>query len=410
VSLATVALIFVLAGLVFYVVLAGADFGAGFWQLAAGGGERGARIRELAHDAMAPVWEANHVWLIFVLTVTWTAFPVVFGSIASTLSIPLFIAALGIIFRGAAYALRAGARAPRETHAVDTVFALSSILTPFALGTMIGGVASGRVPVGNAAGSLTSSWLNPTSIAIGVLAVAFSAYLAAVYLAADAARGEDPELEGWFRGRALGMGLIAGVLAVAGLAVLHSDAHRVFHRLVAGPGLVGLVISVIAGAATLALVWRRRFELARGTAALAVTGIVAGWALAQSPQLLPGLTVQEAAASRSTLWATIIAVVAGGVILFPSLGLLFRLVLGGRLGYGPTAGEEAPPAAPRRRAPGGPLARAAVGCFVAGVGFLTIADAGWAHAIGATALLACIALGFLAALPLEVTAGEPERE
>src|ERR671936_644124 len=181
-------LIFALIGLSFYTVLGGADFGAGFWQLTAGKGRQAQAVREHAHAAMAPVWEANHVWLIFVLTVVWTAYPNPCGSIASTLSIPLFIAAVGIIFRGIAYALRAGARTARELSAIDTAFALSSILTPFALGTAVGGIASRRVPIGNAAGDQFSSWLNPTSLLIGVLAVATAAYLAAVFLCADAAR------------------------------------------------------------------------------------------------------------------------------------------------------------------------------------------------------------------------------
>src|SRR5690242_18984712 len=180
-------LVFALVGLALYVVLAGADFGAGMWMVLAGRGERAERIREHAHHSMAPVWEANHVWLIFVLTVTWTAYPTFFGSIASTLCFALFIAALGIILRGASYALRSGAAGTRELVTVDGMFAVASLVTPFALGAAAGGIAADRVPVGNAAGDLITSWLNPTSILIGLLAVAFSAYLAAVYLAADAA-------------------------------------------------------------------------------------------------------------------------------------------------------------------------------------------------------------------------------
>src|ERR671937_429369 len=202
-------LIFALIGLAFYAVLGGADFGAGFWQLTAGKGPQAQAVREHAHAAMAPVWEANHVWLIFVLTVVWTAYPTAFGSIASTLSVPLFIAAVGIIFRGVTYALRAGATR-RELRAIDTVFALSSILTPFALGTVVGGIASRRVPVGNAAGTAFSSWLNPTSIFIGVLAVVTAAYLAAVFLCADAVRRGDAALERKFRARALAAGLVSG--------------------------------------------------------------------------------------------------------------------------------------------------------------------------------------------------------
>ena len=149
-------LAFVLAGLALYTALAGADFGAGFWQLFAGRGERAAGIRAHAHRSMGPVWEANHVWLIFVLTVFWTSYPRAFGSIASTLAVPLFIAALGIILRGAAYALRAGASGAGESGVIDTIFSVSSVLTPFALGAAIGAIATGRVPVGDANGQAPS--------------------------------------------------------------------------------------------------------------------------------------------------------------------------------------------------------------------------------------------------------------
>jgi cytochrome bd ubiquinol oxidase subunit II len=162
VSLAELPMVFVLLGLVFYVVLGGADFGAAVWQVVTGPGERGQRIREHAHEVVGPVWEANHVWLIFVLTVTWTAYPVAFGSLASTLCVALFIAGLGIIVRGAAYALRSGTADPREIVRIDAASAVSSVLTPFALGAAVGGIASGRVPVGNAKGDLITSWLNPT--------------------------------------------------------------------------------------------------------------------------------------------------------------------------------------------------------------------------------------------------------
>jgi cytochrome d ubiquinol oxidase subunit II len=391
-------LVFALAGLGLYTVLAGADFGAGFWQLFAGRGPRAERIREHAHDSMAPVWEANHVWLIFVLTVFWTAYPPAFGSIASTLEAPLFIAAVGIIMRGAAYALRSGASSPRELGVIDTIFSVSSILTPFALGTAIGGIASRRVPVGNAAGHLFSSWLNPTSVLIGVVAVASCAYLAAVYLAADAARRHEPELEDEFRTRALGTGVIAGAVALAGIPVLHSDAHPLYHQLVAGEAVPALVVSILAGAGTLVLVWQRRFEAARYGAALSVAAVVAGWALGQWPTILPGLSVSQAAASHDALVAVVVSVLAGGAILFPSLALLLRLTLAGRL-QGAEAGAQAPP--PVREAAVRPslLARVAVACLIIGVGLLNVADARWAHAVGVASLFAFVVSGFAAVIP-----------
>jgi cytochrome d ubiquinol oxidase subunit II len=393
-------LVFALIGLAFYTVLAGADFGAGWWQLTAGKGPDAASIRDHAHQAMGPVWEANHVWLIFVLTVVWTAYPSAFGSIASTLSIPLFIAAVGIIFRGTAYALRAGARTARELTAIDTAFALSSILTPFALGAAVGGIASRRVPVGNAAGDQFSSWLNPTSLLVGVLAVATAAYLAAVFLCADATRLGETTLEQKFRRRALAAGLVGGTIALGGVAVLRYDAYPLYHGLVEGDGLIGLVASIVAGSATLALVWRKHYEEARYTAALAVAAIIVGWALAQSPVFLEGLTVREAAAGRDTLVAVTVSVLAGAAILFPSLALLFRLVLGGELGRGESAAER--PAQARSLlaalAPG-LLSRLAIACLVAGIGFLTIASAAWAHTLGVLCLFAFIVTAFPAALP-----------
>jgi cytochrome d ubiquinol oxidase subunit II len=402
-------LFFALIGLVLYTVLAGADFGAGLWQLFSGRGTQGQRIRDHAHNSMAAVWEANHVWLIFVLTVVWTAYPEAFGAIASTLSIPLFIAAIGIIFRGAAYALRAGSSTARESRTIDTVTAVASIITPFALGAAVGGIASGRVPVGNAAGDLATSWLNPTSILIGVLAVVTAAYLAAVYLAADAVRLDKGDLARAFRVRALGTGVVAGAIALGGLAVLHADVPSLYHGLVSGDGLVALVVSILAGVTTLGLVWVGHYEPARYSAAAAVAAIIAGWALAQRPTFLPGLTIQQAAAPDDTLIAIVVAIVVGAAILFPSLGLLFRLVLGGRLDYAEsTSAAKTPRRAVLSASAPGLLARSAGACFIAGLGFLTVADAGWAHAVGVAALLAFVVFGFLAVAPVELARPSPE--
>ena len=399
-TLADVIMGIILAGLALYVVLGGADFGAPLWQTAGARGPHADEIREHAHDQMSPVWEANHVWLIFVLTVLWTAFPVVFGSIASTLALPLFAAAVGIIIRGAAYALRGATSTPQQVRLVDTASAASSVLTPFALGMAVGGIASGRVPVGNAAGDLVTSWLNATSIVIGVLSVATSAYLAAVFLAADARRRGHPELEDAFRARALGAGAVAGALAVAGIVVLGFDDKPLFDDLLGGAGLPGVIVSAAAGVATAWLLWTRRFEAARYLSAVAVAAIIAGWALAQDPVVLPGLTVARAAAPQSSLVAVLVAVIGGGLILFPSLGLLFRLSLGGRLGTGEEGSAEVASglgvlAASRT----GLLGRAAVACLLIGIGMLTIAHAQWAHYIGAGALLAFVAVGFAAAIP-----------
>jgi cytochrome d ubiquinol oxidase subunit II len=322
----------VMLGVIAYAVLGSADFGAGFWDLTAGGAERGGRIRGMVERSMSPVWEANHVWLIFVLVIAWTAFPVAFGSIFSTLSIPLFLAALGIIFRGAAFALRGQAATMNEARGLGALFALSSVLIPFFLGASVGGIASGRVKVGNAAGEPFGSWLNPTSVLIGVIAILSGAYLAAVFLAGDSKRADQPDLVRAFRARALGTGVLTGLVSLGGLFVVRSDARALFDGLTSGGGLVMVIVSALAGVVTLALVWAERWGPARMTSALAVAAVVVGWALAQDPYLLPGqLTLERAAAPDAVLSVVLISMAIGTLILAPSLWYLYRLTLQGRL-------------------------------------------------------------------------------
>jgi cytochrome d ubiquinol oxidase subunit II len=391
-SVAEAPLVLVLLGLAAYAVLGGADFGAGLWFLLSGRGRARQHLREHTFHAMGPVWEANHVWLIFVLVVCWTAYPVAFGSIASTLAVPLFVAAVGVIMRGTAYALRSGSPSRRQDNAIGLVFSLSSVLTPFALGTAVGGIASGRVPVGNAEGDLLSSWLNPTSLAIGALAVATAAYLAGVFLAADAARQDDEMMRTAFRRRALSAGVIAGAIALGALAVVREDASSLFEGLTEGGGLVALLASVVAGIVTLALVARSKFEPARYTAAVAVAAIVAGWGVAQSPMFLPGLTVEEAAAEHSTLVALLVGLGVGALILIPSLFVLFKLVLAGR--FDPGARVSAIPPRRPREALGSRPPRLVVPLAV-GVGagmLLVIATVSWLQVVAALAMLGAIAL------------------
>ncbi|MEA2332451.1 MAG: cytochrome bd ubiquinol oxidase subunit [Thermoleophilaceae bacterium] len=332
--LADSAAVLILVGLTAYVVLGGADFGAGFWDLTAGSAERGAPVRAMVKRAMAPVWEANHVWLIFVLVVLWTAFPKAFGSITSTLAIPLFVAALGIVLRGGAFALKGEAATIAEARALGAAFALASVLVPFFLGAAVGAIAAGEVPVGNAAGDELRSWTGTTSIVVGLLAVATGAHVAAVFLGADSRRAGRPELVRAFRARALGSGVVAGVLAIAGLLAVRSDVPDLYDGLTSGAGLACVAVSGAAGLATLALEWRERFEVARYTAATAVGAIVAGWAVAQQPYMLPPeLTVRAAAANDSTLVALLVSAALGMAILIPALTWLFRLAVSGRLAY-----------------------------------------------------------------------------
>jgi cytochrome d ubiquinol oxidase subunit II len=337
--------------------------------------------------------------------VGWTAYPEAIASIASTLTVPLFVAAIGIILRGTAYALRAQSESGIVAAWIERVFGISSILTPFALGAAIGGIASGRVPVGNASGDLVTSWLNPTGVAVGVLSVATSVYLASVYLAADANRLREPDLVRSFRTRALVTGVVAGALAVAALLTVRFDAKPIWEGLTEGWGLLALGASGLGGVATLVLVRDRRYEPARVAAALAVAAVVAGWAVAQNPVLLPGLTVDQAAAGRATIIALLVAVAVGAIVLFPALGFLFTLVLRGH--FDPGRPAAAPVVwTPRDALLLSPRLAAAGLCFVVGASLTVLIDSTWGLALGVVLLLAAPTFAFV---PLAAPPGSQER-
>ena len=345
-SLADWAITVLWIGLTLYVLLAGADFGAGFWDLFAGGSVRGRPQRDLIEYAIGPVWEANHVWLIFVLVLLWSAFPPAFAAVMSTLYIPLTLAALGIIVRGAAFAFRKASDTLAQQRLFGAAFALSSLITPFFLGTVAGGIASGRVPQGLATGDLITSWWNPTSVLAGTLAVGTAAYLAATYLCADAVREGHPELAEMFRRRALLTGIVVGVIAIAGIAVLHADAHRLFDGLT-HRGLPVVAVSAVAGLVSLVLLVRRHYLTVRITGALAVASLLWGWAVAQYPYLLgPNVTISASAATPAVLTAILIALGAGALLLIPSLIWLFSLFQGR-----PRSGPRQFPSARRRARP-----------------------------------------------------------
>ena len=309
-----------------YAIFGGADFGAGAWSLLAGGAERGRRPRELIDWAIGPVWEANHVWLIFMLVLLWTGFASVFEAVFSTLFIPLSLAALGIVLRGSGFAFHHSARRVGGRALAEATFGVASVLTPFFMGTVVGAVAGGRVPTGNAAGDEVTSWLNPLSLVIGALFVATGAYLSAVFLVSDARRAGAPDLERYFADRAFVSALAAGALAVAGLVVLRSDARFVFDGLT-GDALPLVILSLVCGGAVLVLLRRNARRGARPLAAGAVASVIWAWGVAQHPYLLPQkLTIAAAAAPSATLTSLLVVFAVAVVVVLPSLGLLFTLV------------------------------------------------------------------------------------
>jgi cytochrome bd ubiquinol oxidase subunit II len=312
-------------GVTFYAIFGGADFGAGLWTLLAGPGEKNRRPRQLVDWAIGPVWEANHVWLIFVLVVFWTAFPEAFGSVFSTLFIPLSLAALGIVLRGAGFAFHKLAPRVRGQLAAEGVFAVSSVLTPFFLGTVVGAVAAGRVPVGNAAGDAFTSWFNPLSLLIGAMFVATGAYLSAVFLISDARRAGAEDLVRYFRTRALVAAAVAGVFAVAGIVALRDDARFVYDGLTSN-GLPLVILSAVCGLAAIAILVRGAERGARPLAIGAVAAVIWGWAVGQHPYLLPtSLTIDAGAAPSDTLTWLLIVFGAAVLLVLPALALLYTL-------------------------------------------------------------------------------------
>ena len=323
--MSTAAAVVLFVGILAYALFGGADFGAGFWDLVAGGPTTGERARSVIEHAISPVWEANHVWLIFSFVVLWTCFPDAYASITLTLFVPLSIAALGIVLRGSGFAFRKAVTKTSSRRNFGAAFAASSILVPFCFGAVIGAIASGRVPAGGQAGDPWSSWINPTSILGGVMAVTMAAYLASVYLVWDARRLSDGGMVEYFRRRAVGAAIVAGVVAAVGIIVLRADARYLFDGLTSR-ALPIVIVSTIAGAVSLVLLIRGAHRGARILSALAVLALVLAWGVAQWDYILPeSLTVAQAAAPSGTITAVLVATALAVVLLGPSFVLLFVL-------------------------------------------------------------------------------------
>ncbi len=317
-------------GATLYAVFGGADFGAGIWDLLLGRGKTKEKanvakaVRQRIDHSLAPVWEANHVWLIFILVVLWTAFPEAFYAIMTTLYIPIALVALGIVLRGAGFAFRHAIDGP-WTATASRIFAAASLITPFFMGCVVGAIASGEVPR-DGYGDPTGSWIGVLPFVIGALFVAGGAYLAAVFLTHDAKAAGENEVAAYFDRRALISAVTAGLLALGGVFALREEARYVFDVLV-GPGLPLVLLSVVAGGAAFALLALKRYEiLVRPLAVGTLVSVVWGWYVAQHPYLLPtSLTIDQGAGAYSTLLVVIIVFGVAAVLCLPSLALLYVL-------------------------------------------------------------------------------------
>jgi cytochrome bd ubiquinol oxidase subunit II len=340
----TAVAVVLLLAVVAYAVFGGADFGAGFWDLTAGGPERGEHPRDVIEHSIGPVWEANHVWLIFIFVILWTSFPEAYASITLTLFVPLTIAALGIVLRGASFAFRKAVVSLRYRRTFGAAFAASSVLVPYCMGAIAGGIASGRVPAGGQAGDPVQSWINPTSVVGGVLAVAAVGYLAAVYLVWDARRLGEKEIAEYFRRRAVVAAAGVGVIGFVGIFVLAADASYLFDGLTSR-ALPLVILSALCGVGALVLLVRNTPRGARLLAVIAIASVIVGWGVALWPYVLPeSLTFSAAAAPTGTLTAILAVVVLAGAIVVPGFVLLFVLHQKGLL---PEEGVDDQPAVER---------------------------------------------------------------
>ncbi len=311
-------------GVTLYAIFGGADFGAGVWDLLAGSGERADRVRAQIDRSIGPVWEANHVWLIFVLVVLWTAFPTAFSAIMTTVYIPLAIAALGIVLRGSGFAFRHALPGPVQRPATR-VFGFASLLTPFFMGTVVGAIASGEVPAAGD-GDPTGSWTGFLPLVTGVLFVVVAAYTAAIFLVRDSGAAGDQDLRDYFARRALVAAVVAGIAAVVGVIALRQDARFIYDGLTSWPGIALVVLSGVCGLAALGLLVTGRNRGLRVAAVGAGVTMIWGYFAAAFPYMLPtSLKISDAAGASATLTEVVIVFLIAAVTCVPALILLYVL-------------------------------------------------------------------------------------
>jgi len=322
-ALANISALVLLMTVTAYSVAGGVDFGAGIWDLLAGRGKQANEARALIDHAMAPVWEANNVWLVFSIVVCWTGFPLLFQSVFASLY-PLFsLALLGVILRGAFFAFRHIASGPRMERASSLVFGISSVITPFFFAATLGAIASGRVGVGGPTLSVWDACVSPMSISFGLVALAATAFSGASFLVGDARRYGIPEMVDYFRRRAVVATFVLVAFGTLGLITIGFEAPRLLSSMIGGLGTPFVLATMVLTPAVGYLLWRRRFFWYRVLTVGAVSSLVLAWGLAQAPHVLPEtLTVSQAAAPVATHIALLVVTAALVVLVAPALGLL----------------------------------------------------------------------------------------
>ena len=327
-SIAVIALAILWLALIAYAVLGGADFGAGIWDLFAIGPQRH-RHRQLINQAIGPVWEANHVWLIFLIVGLFSVFPSAFAALTVALFIPLTIALIGIVLRGAAFIFRTY-ELDASSHSADIwsrVFSMTSLITPFFLGTSAAAVASGQLVGANgvAQTNLGSAWLSPFALAIGAMAVTLCSALAATYLTQEANERGEADLTLIYRKRALVMGAITAALGALGLLLSIQEAPQLWEGVFART-LPIVIATMLIGLVTAALLFWHRYNLARLVIILETAFLLGSWGLSQYPYIIPPhITIANSANDPNVILTLVIAIAIGMALLLPSLYYLFSV-------------------------------------------------------------------------------------
>ena len=321
-------LIIMLTALTLYAVLGGADFGAGVWEFTTAL-QATDRERQHIYKAIGPVWEANHVWLIFVLVILMNGFPPAFAALGRALWLPLLLALCGIVFRGSAYIFRSYGQGPRGELAVwEAIFAIASTATPLFLGSAAGSIASGKLTIpdeGTSAAGFVVGWISPMTVFTGFYSVGMCAYLAAVFLTREAQHVRDDHLTTIWRQRSLSTGLWMGLLSVGGLVMVAIEAPSLAEGFMT-QGWPLVVVSLICGIGSLVEIWRLNCTRAVIASSGAVTAVIWGWGISQYPTIIPpGITVSQARAPDNVLWMMLAVISLGAIFLLPALGYLFVL-------------------------------------------------------------------------------------
>lgn len=315
------ALMFV--GVIAYGIFGGADYGSGIWDLFAGNAKHGAKIRTQIDHSIGPVWEANHVWIIYVLVFLWSAFPTGFSALMTTLWIPWTVVVFGIVLRGSGFAFRKFSANLKSARFFGAIFALSSFITPFFLGMIVGAIVGEKVTLQG--GDILSSWTSPTSWLGGTLAVLTCAFLAATFLTSDAARAGDTEVANYCAKRAIGTGVATGIVAILGIFILQADVPKFADRL-ESRGWWLILLSAIFGIGTMVLLRTKHSIMARFTSAAAVASVLIGWGVSQYPYFFfDSVTIDDVAGSDATLTGLLIVFLIAAVTAVPALIWLYYL-------------------------------------------------------------------------------------